>query len=121
VASTFYFPLGTAVGEDCSNCLLTRGEVGSDVEQLDGVRGSFSSKLVHQLLASGTGDECPNDVRVRDVGELSVLLRKTFDEVSERLVELLTTDPGVLGVSRAHVCALKILDKDLDQVGPAMD
>jgi hypothetical protein len=38
-----------------------------------GARGGLASELVHQLLASGASDECPNDVRVGDVGELSAL------------------------------------------------
>jgi len=43
------------------------------------------------------------------------------NEVSERLIRLLPTTPEVLGVPRAHVCALEVLDKDPDQVGSAMD
>jgi len=76
---------------------------------------------VHQLLASGAGDECPDDIRVCDVGELGTLLGETPDEVLERLVRLLPAAPEVPGVPRAHVCALKVPDKDPDQVGPAMD
>ena len=76
---------------------------------------------MHQLLESGAGDERPNDVGVRDVRELGALLGETPNEVSERLIRLLMVAPRVLGVSRAHVCALKIPNEDPDQVGPAVD
>jgi hypothetical protein len=69
---------------------------------------------VHQLLASGAGDERPDDVGLYDVGELGALLGEMPDEVSERLVRLLPIAPNVLGVSRAHVCALKVPDEDPD-------
>ena len=44
-----------------------------------------------------------------------------MDEVSERLVRLLATTLEVLGVSKAHVCALEINDEDLYQVAPVVD
>ena len=114
-------PLCVPVGEDCTNCLFTQGEVGGDVEQLAGTRGGLASKLVHQLLTGGASDEGFDDVGVRDVGELGALLGKTPNEVSERLIRLLPTTPEVLGVPRAHVCALEVLDKDPNHVGLAVD
>ena len=86
-----------------------------------GARGGLTSKLVHQHLVDGAGDECPDDIGVGDVGELGALLGETPHEVSERLIMLLPATPKVTGVPRAHVCALKVPDKDLDHVSPAMD
>ena len=67
-------PFDTAIGKDCSNCLLPEGEIGGDVEQLAGARGGLAFELVYELLASGARDECPNDVGVCDIGELGALL-----------------------------------------------
>ena len=41
VASAFFLPLGTAVEEDCPDCLFARGKVSCDVEQLAGARGGL--------------------------------------------------------------------------------
>jgi hypothetical protein len=91
-------PLGTVVEEDRRDCLFARGKVSGDVEQLAGARGSITFKLVHQLLASGAGDERPDDISVCDVGELGALLGETPDEVTKRLISLLSATPMVLGV-----------------------
>ena len=108
------FPLGSAIGENYTNCLFARGKVGGDVEQLTGARGGLATELVYQLLAGGTGDESPNNIRVYDVRELGALLGESPDEISEGLIRLLPTAPEVLGISRTHVCALKVLDEDPD-------
>jgi len=76
---------------------------------------------VYQLLAGGTGDKGSDNVGVRDVGELGALLGESPDEVSEGLIGLLPTTPEVLGVPRAHICALEVPDEDPDQVGPVVD
>ena len=76
---------------------------------------------MYQLLAGGTGDEGSDDVGVGDVGELGALFGESPNEVSEGLIRLLLAAPEVLGVSRAHVCALEVPDEDPDQVGPVMD
>jgi hypothetical protein len=76
---------------------------------------------VYQLLTGGAGDEGSNDIGVRDVGELGALLGETPDEISERLIRLLSTTPEVPGVPRVHVCALEVPDKDHNQVCPAVD
>jgi len=76
---------------------------------------------VYQLFTGGTGDEGSDDVGVSDVGELGALLGESPDEVSEGLVGLLPAAPEVPGVPRTHICALKVPDEDLDQVGPVVD
>ena len=115
------FPLGAAIGENWTNCLFTRGEVGGDIEQLASAHGGLTPELVYQLLTGGAGDEGSDDVEVRDVGELGALLGETPDEISERLIRLLSTAPEVPGVPRAYVCALEVLDKDPNQVCPTVD
>ena len=67
---------------------------------------------MHQLLTGGAGDDGSDDIGVRDVGELGALLGETLDEISERLIRFLSIAPEVLGVPRAHVCALEVSDKD---------
>ena len=108
------FPLGSAIGENCTNCLFARGEVGGSVEQLTGARGGLAAELVYQLFAGGAGDEGPDDVGVCDVGELGTLFGESPDEVLEGLIRLLPTAPEVPGISRMHVCALEVPDKDPD-------
>ena len=115
------FPLGGAVGENCTNCLFARGKVGGDVEQLAGARGGLATELMYQLLASGAGNEGSDDIGVGDVGELSALFGELSDEILERLIRLLSAAPEVPGIFEAHVCAVEVPDKDLDLVSPAMD
>ena len=49
------------------------------------------------------------------------MLGETLDEVSERLVRPLAATLEVLGVPRAHVCALKVPDEDPYQVALVVD
>lgn len=72
------------------------------------------SELVHQLFAGGATDERPDNVRVRDVEELGTQLGEMSDKVPKRLMRLLTAAPEVSGVPKVHICALEILDEDLD-------
>jgi hypothetical protein len=48
--------------EDGLDCLLTRGELGGDVHQLARPGGSLAAQLVHQVAASGTGEERADDI-----------------------------------------------------------
>jgi hypothetical protein len=68
--------------EDGFDRLLTRGKLGGDVHQFARLGGSLTSQLAHQVSASGAGEECPDDVRVGDVGQLGVLLGKPPDVLS---------------------------------------
>jgi hypothetical protein len=54
--------------EDGFNRLLTRGELGGYVHQLARLGGSLAPQFAHQIPTRGAGEECPNDVRVGDVG-----------------------------------------------------
>jgi hypothetical protein len=60
--------------EDGFDRLLTRGELGGDVHQFARLGGSLVPQFAHQVPARGAGEECPDDVRVGDVGQLGALL-----------------------------------------------
>jgi hypothetical protein len=62
------------LSEDGFDRLLTRGELGGDVHQLARLGGSLAAQFAHQVAASGAGEECPDDIRVGDVGQLGALL-----------------------------------------------
>jgi hypothetical protein len=48
--------------EDGLDRLLTRGELGGDVHQLARPGGCLAAQLVHQVAASGTGEERADDI-----------------------------------------------------------
>jgi hypothetical protein len=48
--------------EDGFARLLTRGELGGDVQQLARLGGSLATQLAHQVAASGAGEERPDDI-----------------------------------------------------------
>ena len=75
--------------EDGFDRLLTRGKLGGNVHQFARLGRSLAPQLAHQVPARGTGEECPDDVRVSDVGQLGALLRKPPDILSEEFPWLL--------------------------------
>jgi hypothetical protein len=107
--------------EDGLDRLLTRGELGGDVHQLARPGGSLATQLVHQVAASGVGEERADDIRVGDVGQLGALLRKSPDVVPQGLSRLLAAASEIPGVPRAHVCALEVAGEGFDQVIPVGD
>jgi hypothetical protein len=60
--------------EDGFDRLLTRGELGGYVHQFTCLSGCLAPQFSYQVSASGAGEECPNDIRVGDVGHLGALL-----------------------------------------------
>jgi hypothetical protein len=60
--------------EDGFDRLLTRGELGGYVHQFTRLGGCLASQFAYQVPASGAGEECSDDVRVGDVGQLGALL-----------------------------------------------
>jgi hypothetical protein len=107
--------------EDGFDRLLTRGELGGDVHQLARLGGSLAAQFAHQVVASGAGEERPDDIRVGDVGQLGVLLRKLLDVLSQGFPWLLAAASEVPEVPRAHVRALEVSSEGLDQVVPVGD
>ena len=109
-----FLALVQLVVENGTNRLLASGVVGGGVEQLVGVGGSASRKLVHQVPTHRTLEESVDDLDVGDVGELGALLGEAPHVVAQGLVGLLETPFGVPGVLRVHICALEIAHEDLD-------
>jgi hypothetical protein len=60
--------------EDGFDRLLARGELGGYVHQFTCLGGCLAPQFAYQVPASGAGEECPDDVRVGDVGQLGALL-----------------------------------------------
>jgi hypothetical protein len=109
------------LSEDGFDRLLTRGELGGDVHQLARLGGGLATQFAHQVAASGAGEERPDDIRVSDVGQLSALLRKLPDVVSQGFPWLLAAASEIPRVPRAHVCALEFSSEGFDQVVPVGD
>jgi hypothetical protein len=77
--------------EDGFDRLLTRGKLGGNVHQFARLGGSLAPQFAHQVPARSAGEECPDDVRVGDVGQLGALLRKPPDVLSQGFPLLLAT------------------------------
>jgi hypothetical protein len=107
--------------EDGFNRLLTRGELGGYVHQFARLGGSLAPQFAHQVPASGASEECPDDVRVGDVGQLGALLGKPPDVLSQGFPWLLAAALEIPRVPRAHVRTLEISSEGLDQVVPVGD
>jgi hypothetical protein len=107
--------------EDGFDRLLTRGELGGDVHQFARLGGSLAPQFAHQVSASGASKESPDDIRVNNVGQLGALLRKPPDVLSEGLPWLLAAASEIPRVPRAHVRALEVSRKSLDQIVPVGD
>jgi hypothetical protein len=107
--------------EDGLDRLLTRGELGGDVHQLTRLGRSLATQFAHQVVASGAGEERPDDIRVGDVGQLGALLRKPLDVISQGFPQLLAAALEIPGVPRAHVRALEVSNEGFDQVVPVGD
>jgi hypothetical protein len=100
--------------EDGFDRLLTRGEIGSYVHQFARLGGCLASQFANQVPASGVGEECPDDVRVGDVGQLGALLGKPPDVLSQGFPWLLAAALEIPRVPRAHVRTLEISSEGLD-------
>jgi hypothetical protein len=101
--------------------LLAKGELGGDVHQLARPGGSLATQLAHQVATSGAGEERADDIRVDDVGQLSALLKKSPDVVPKGFSRLLEAASEIIGVPRAHVCALEVADEGFNHVVPVGD
>jgi hypothetical protein len=82
---------------------------------------TFLLVFAHQVAASGADEECPNDIRVGDVGQLGALHRKPLDVLSQGFPWLLAAASEIPGVPRAHVRALEVSSEGSDQVVPVGD
>ena len=109
-----FLALVRLVIENSTNCLLAGGVVGGSVEQLVGVGGTSSRKLVNQVPARRALEEGVDDLDVGDVGELGALLGEAPYVVAQGLIGLLPAPFEVPGVPRAHAHALEVAHEDLD-------
>jgi hypothetical protein len=107
--------------EDGFDRLLTRGELGGYVHQFARLGGSLAPQFTHQVSVSGASEECPDDVRVGDVGQLGALHGKPPDVLLQGFPWLLAAAPEIPRVPRAHVRTLEISSESLDQVVPVRD
>jgi hypothetical protein len=62
-----------------------------------------------------------HDLRLHHAWELGTALGEAPYEVPKRFAGLLGTRAQVLGVPRAHVCALEVANERADQVVPVVD
>jgi hypothetical protein len=60
--------LSLGVVEDCPYHLLTRSKVGGNIQELPGGAWALTPQLVDKLFASGSYEECPDDIDVSHVG-----------------------------------------------------
>jgi hypothetical protein len=67
-------PIGLVLVEDGLDGLLSRSELGGDVHQFTCLGGCLATQQADQVTVGGTDEECSDDVRVGDVGELGALL-----------------------------------------------
>ena len=75
--------------EDCSDCLLARGLVHGDVEQVAGGTGLQTAKLVDQGLAGCPKEECADDVCIDDIREGVASFGEPTDVILQGLAGLL--------------------------------
>jgi hypothetical protein len=72
-------PPALVLGKDGLDGLLSRGKLCGYVHQLAGPCGGLATQLAYQLSASSASEECLDDVRVRDAGQLGALLGEASD------------------------------------------
>ena len=86
-----FLALVRLVVKDGINCLLACSVVGGSIEQLVGVGGAASRKLVHQVPARGAFEEGVDDLDVGDARELGALLVEAPHVVAQGLIGFLPT------------------------------
>ena len=67
--------------KDFSDCLLARGMVSGDVEQVTGGTGFQAAKLVDQGLSVRPREECTDDVCIDDIWEGVASLGESMDVI----------------------------------------
>ena len=116
-------PPRLAVGalEDGSDCFLSRGMTGGDVQEFLGGSRAPASQLVDQGFAGRSRQKGSYHVGVGDVRELIALSGKAPDVPAEGFIGFLTAVLEVPWVSRAFIRALEITHEDLSQIRPALN
>lgn len=81
----------------------------------------LATQIADQIPIGGAGDECPDDIRVDDVGQIGALLGETSDVLMQGFIWLLPVALEILRVSGVYVCALEVPPKNPNQVVLVMD
>ena len=102
----------SAFVEDRSDCLIARGMVSGDIEQVAGGTGLQTAKLVDQGLIGCPREECTDDVRVDDIRKGVAPLREPMDVIPQGLIGLLLAALEVLRVPRVDIRPLEVPDED---------
>jgi hypothetical protein len=76
---------------------------------------------MHQGSTVRAGPERQNDVGIIDLGELMALLGETLNVIPQGFTLLLPATLQIPGVTRAHLCALKVAAEDLLEILPIID
>ena len=90
-------------------------------EQFPGRPWFAASKLMDECFIGRARDEHPDHIRVHDIKKLIALLGKAVNVLTQSLSCFLLVGLEILGISRAHVCALKIPYEDALEVCPRVD
>jgi hypothetical protein len=85
--------------ENGPDCLLTRGTLSGDVDQLLHGLLLIAVELMHQGSTVCTEPECRDDVSVTDLGELVALLGETLDVILQGFTLLLLATLQIPGVA----------------------
>jgi hypothetical protein len=104
--------------EDCTDNLLAGGVACHEVEQLLRRPRFTASELMNECFIGHARDECYDHVRIHDIGKLIALLGKAADVLVLGLSSFLFAGFEILGISRAHVLALKVPYEEALEVCP---
>jgi hypothetical protein len=107
--------------EDCPYRLLVESKVGGNIQELPGGVWALAPQLVDKLFTGGSHEECPNDIDISHVGQLSALSREALNVLTESFIRFLAVAPEVLGVTRANISALEVPHENLHEVSLVVD
>jgi len=97
--------------EDCMDIILAEDVACCEVEQFPHRPQFAASELMDKCFIGRAGDESSDHVRIHDIKKLIALLGKAVDVRARSLSHLLLAGFEILGISRAHVRALKVPTK----------
>jgi hypothetical protein len=103
------------------DCLLTRGILGGNIQELPRHAWGLAVKHVDKSLAGHAIDEGVDDIGIGDVGKLIALLGEALNVLPEGLVSPLPIIVEIPGVPWVGVGALKLVDEDRAEIAPTMD
>ena len=89
-----------------------------EVEQLPHCPQFVASELMNKCFVGRAGDERSDHIRIHNIEKLVALLGKAANVLTQSLSHFLLIGFEILGISRAHVCALKVPYEDALQVCP---